>query len=156
MLYQKFRTLKSFRQILADGLFNDSGTGKSHQRPWFCKDNISKHGKTGADASGGRVCQNGNIQKSCFAVLLNCLGSLCHLHKGYDSFLHPGSAGTGKDHHWQFFFRRPFKCPCNLFAHDFSHAAHQKTGIADADHGFAAMNLCQSGDHRLVQFGSFF
>ena len=33
VFHQEFRRLKALRQFLADGLFNNSGTRKAHQRP---------------------------------------------------------------------------------------------------------------------------
>ena len=45
MLQQKFRTLKAFRQLLADGLLDDARSGKADQRAGFGDVEIAQHGE---------------------------------------------------------------------------------------------------------------
>ena len=81
MFQKKFRSLEAFRELLAYGLFDDSWAGESDQGAWFCKDDVTKHGKACRDAASSRVCQDGCVEKSCFGVTFDGCGGLCHLHQ---------------------------------------------------------------------------
>ena len=62
MLQQKFCPLKSFRQLLTNGLLDDSGACKTNEGVGLRQDNIAQHGKTCGNASGGWVCQHADKQ----------------------------------------------------------------------------------------------
>ena len=140
MLYQKFRFLEPFRQLLSNGLRNNSRAGKTNQRSRLGQDNISQHGKAGCHPACGGVCEHRNIEKPCLTVPFNGCGSLCHLHQGYHALLHSGTAGTAEQDNRQFFLCGPLKGAGDLLPHHVSHAPHEKTGVADTQHHPGAVN----------------
>ena len=61
MLQQKLAPLKSFRQILADGLFDHSGARKTNECKRFSNDDIAETRKTRRYTTGRRVGENRDV-----------------------------------------------------------------------------------------------
>ena len=152
LFHQEFRSLEPLRQLLSDRLCDHSRSGKSDQCPRFCQDHISKHRKTCRHPAGGRIGQYRKIKKTCFTVFPDRRRGFCHLHQRYDSLLHPGTTGTGKQYHRQFFFRRPFKSSRNFFTYDIPHASHQETGIADTKYCLQTIHHAFSHSNCFMKF----
>src|ERR687896_2388210 len=57
VVQQKLGTLKVFRQLLADSLFDDARTGEPDQRFWFGEYDVAEHRETGSDATRRRIGQ---------------------------------------------------------------------------------------------------
>ncbi len=155
MFHQKLRSLETLRQFLADGLLDDSGPGKTHQRPGFRHDHIPQHGKAGGDAACGGVRKYGTVQKPGLPQLLDSGGGFGHLHQGHNTLLHPCPAGTAKNKHRQLILDGPFHGGGDLFPHRLPHAGHQKPGIADSQHNVFAEHLAAAHCHGLIQSGFF-
>ena len=130
MIQKELRTLKAFRQFLADSLLNDTGACESDQRLRFCQNNISQHGKTCCYTACRRVCQHRDIELSCITVFLKSRRRLRHLHQRHDSFLHARASGTCKDNYRKLLLCRTFYSPGDLFANDPAHACHHKPSVA--------------------------
>ncbi len=62
---KEFASLKSFRQLLTDSLFDHTRPGKTDQRLWFGHDNVTEHRKTGRDATGRWIGENRNERQAC-------------------------------------------------------------------------------------------
>ncbi len=58
VIHQIFRALESFRQLFADGLFDDARPGETDLRARLGDMDVAQHGKGGGDAAGGRVGQH--------------------------------------------------------------------------------------------------
>ena len=153
MLHKKLRSLKSLRKLLTDRLLDHARSGKTDQRSWFCQDNISQHCKACRHTTGRRFCQDRYIQKSGFTVTLQCCRSLCHLHQRCDPLLHSGTSRTGKDNNRELFLSSTLHRSGNLFTDSPAHTRHQKSSVADRDHGISAAYLAFSCDYSFSESG---
>ena len=151
LLHQKFRSLEALGQLLADGLGDNPGTGKADESSGLRQDDISQHGKAGSHSSGGGVRENRQVEKPGVRMLFHCGRGLCHLHQGDNSLLHSGSAGAAEQHHRQLLLNRPLKGSGDALAHGVAHASHEKSGVADAQHGFHASDGTAAHSDGLLQ-----
>ena len=55
VLLQILGALEALRQLLADGLLDNPGTGKADECPRLSQSDIAQRGKAGSDAAGGGV-----------------------------------------------------------------------------------------------------
>ena len=131
MLQKKLRFLESFWKLLADSLLDDSRTGKTDESFRLCQNDISQHSKACSYTTCCRICENRYIEKSCIAVLTKCHTCFCHLHQGYKSLLHSGTAGADVEDHWKLFFCGTLKHTGDFFSYYFSHTGHHETAVAD-------------------------
>ena len=151
VVQKKFRRLESLRQFLAYGLSDHPLARKSDQRTGLCHDHVPQHGKAGRDPSHGGIREYGAVQQSCFTQFLYRRRSLCHLHQGDDSFLHPGPSRTAEKKNRQSLFQGPLQRGSDFFAYNMPHTGHQKPGITDAQHNILTENPALAHGKRLVQ-----
>src|SRR4030095_6802655 len=113
---EKLRSLKIFRQLLTNRLFDNSRTSESDQCFWLSDDDITKHRKTRGDAPSGWIGQNGNERQSSFVERSKCGGDLGHLHQRQRAFLHTRATGGREDDDCVSFFQRPLNQPSYFLA----------------------------------------
>ncbi len=151
MLHQKLRSLKALRQLLTDGLPNDSGPGKSDQRARLRHDHIPKHGEAGSHASRGGIREHGAVQQPGLPQLPHGRRSLGHLHQGDDALLHSGASRTAEQKDGQPSLNGPFNGGSDLLPHHMAHAGHEKSGVTDPQHHVLTEHLALSHRHRFLQ-----
>ncbi len=86
---------------------------------------------------------------------LQCRRCFCHLHQGNDPLLHSGATGAAKQDDRQTFLCRAFHRTGNFLPHHMPHAAHQKSGVADAKHRVLTVYFTVTYGDRLMQSGLF-
>jgi len=59
VILHKLGALESLRQVLADGLLDDTRTGKTDKGAGLGDDDVAQHGKTGRGPARGRVGEDG-------------------------------------------------------------------------------------------------
>ena len=151
MLQKKLRSLESLWKFLADGLLDDSGAGESDQCFWLCQDNISQHGKACSHTTCRRVCKNRHIEMPCITMFSNGHTGFCHLHQGYQSLLHSGTAGTDIENHRKSLLCGTFKNPGDLFPNNLSHTGHHETAVTDTKRCRCPFYRTLTGNHSLVK-----
>src|SRR6266540_3380153 len=62
MFQKELRALKLLRELLLDGLFNDSWAGEPDESLGFGQDDVAQHRKAGRHAPEGRIGQDGNVR----------------------------------------------------------------------------------------------
>jgi len=70
VVQQELGPLEAFRQLLADGLLDHPGTGKTDQRSRLRKNNVAQHCETGRHAAGGGIGEHADEQLSGLVVAL--------------------------------------------------------------------------------------
>ena len=68
VLQKELRTLEALRQLFADGLFNDTRTGKTDHCTRLRHDDVAVHGKARRHAARCGVGQHSEIKEPCIAV----------------------------------------------------------------------------------------
>ena len=94
---QIFRTLETFRQLLADGLLDDARPGEADQRARLRDMDVAEHGIGRRDAAGGRVGQHDDVGLASLAQQLHSDRGAWQLHQREDAFLH-ARAARGCEH----------------------------------------------------------
>src|SRR5580704_12533052 len=60
VLEEEFGGLKTFREFLADGLFDHARAGKTDERAGLRNIQVAEHRVTGSDAASGGIGEDGN------------------------------------------------------------------------------------------------
>src|SRR5713226_9517544 len=92
---QEFGALKSFGELLPDGLFNDAGAGEADERAGFTDVEVAEHGKAGGDAAGGGIGEHGDVGELLFVKTGKGGGDFGKLHQADGALHHARAAGAG-------------------------------------------------------------
>ena len=141
---QIFRALKTFRQFLADGLFDHARAGKADQRAGLGDLHVAEHGIGGGDAAGGRIGQHHDIGQFRLAQHLHADGGARHLHQRQNAFLHAGAAGGREHDERRFLFDRKFKPAHDRLAGGHAERAAHEIEILHRDHDGRRLRACRS------------
>lgn len=85
---EKLAALKTFREILPDGLLNHSRPRKSDERAGLSDIQVAEHCKRSRDSPGSRVGQDREIGDPRLPDLRQCRRDLGELHQREDPLLH--------------------------------------------------------------------
>src|ERR1019366_6203459 len=85
---QEFGALKTFGQLLANGLLDDARAGKADEGAGFGDVQIAQHGETGGDAAGGGVGEHAHKGQAGLVEAHEGGGDFGHLHEADGAFLH--------------------------------------------------------------------
>ena len=150
---QELSALEPVRQGLAHGFLDHPGTGKTNLGTGFGNMHITQHGKTGADAAGGRIGEHHDIGQASLTHLLRGNDCARHLHQGQDTFLHPGTAGSRYDD------QRCFLChgqPCRRddpFTNRNTHGPTHEGEVKSGNHGFDPVDAAMGNHDRIIATG---
>src|SRR5260370_21661618 len=89
MIEEKFRTLKTFGKLLADGLLDDAWARETDERAGFADVEVAEHGEAGGDAAGGGVSEHGNLPQPFLVELGKRRRNFGELHAADGAFHHP-------------------------------------------------------------------
>ena len=118
MFLEKFRSLKSFRQILVRSLSNDARTGKANHALRFSNDHVAQGSKARHDTCSGGIGQNRNVRKLLFRMTRECTARFGHLHQAQHSFVQACAPGRRHDNDGAAFGGSIFNCAGDSLADD--------------------------------------
>ena len=150
---QVFGSLKTFRQLLADSLFNDARAGEADQRAGLGDVHVAEHRVRGGDSAGRRIGQNDDIGLPCLLQLLHGDGGARHLHQRKNAFLHARAARGGKQHERAAFFHRGVEALDDRFARGHAERAAHEVEILNGRHHGQTVELAVAELHRVVEAG---
>src|SRR6185312_1371787 len=96
MFEQKFRSLETFRECLANGLLDDPRSRKTNECVWLRYDYVAEKRETRRYATHGRVGKHRNEWQARAGQLRQSRSSLRHLHQRHKAFLHARSTARGE------------------------------------------------------------
>src|SRR6516164_4905804 len=79
LFQKKLGTLKTFGQLLADGLLDDARAGKTDQRAGLADIEVAQHGKACSHSAGRGIGEHANVRHALVIELGKCGGYLRHL-----------------------------------------------------------------------------
>src|SRR5277367_2101295 len=127
VLEEEFGGLKTFGQLLADGLFDHARAGKTDERAGLRNIQIAEHRVTGGDATGGGIGEDGNERELGFVHAAERRGNFRELHQADDAFHHASASGTGDDDERLFLIERAVYRARDLFTDHRAHRAADKS-----------------------------
>ncbi len=153
MVFQIFGALKSFRQFLANRLFDHARAGKADQRAGLGNLHVAEHGIGGGDAAGGRIGQHHDIGQFRLAQHLHADRGSRHLHQRQNAFLHAGAAGGREHDERRFLFQCELKPAHDRFAGGHAERTAHEIEILHRDHGGGTFELAVTHLDGVIQSG---
>src|SRR5277367_698505 len=124
---EEFGGLKTFGQLLADGLFDHARAGKTDERAGLRNIQIAEHRVTGGDAAGGGIGEDGNEGELGFVHAPERRGNFRELHEADDAFHHARAARARYYDERFLLIERAVYGARNFVADDRAHRAADKT-----------------------------
>ena len=153
MVFQILTALEALGQLRIDGLLDDPGARKAHQRARLRQGNVAEGCEACGDAAGGGMRQEADIETAVLRKTLHRCGGLRHLHQAVNALLHPGAAAGGKDDQRQLMGIGIFHGAGHLLAHGPGHRAHEKAAVQYHNHHLGAVDSAATGNHGLPKTG---
>ena len=145
--------LETFRQLLADGLFNDTRPGEADQRTGFGDVYVAKHGVRGGDPARCGIGQNNDVGLTCFLQFLHGDGGARHLHQRQDALLHARTARGGKQNEWATFFHGGVEASDDGLARGHAERAAHEIEILNRQHHAKTVEPAVAELYRVVHSG---
>src|ERR1700704_2469030 len=92
---KEFGALKSFGELLANGLLDHAGAGETDERAGFANVEVAEHGEAGSDAARGGVGEHGDVGQLFVVEPCEGGGNFGELHEADGAFHHARAAGAG-------------------------------------------------------------
>src|SRR6267142_5052359 len=150
MLEQELGALKSFGELLSDGLLDDAGAGEADERAGFGDVEIAKHGEAGSDAAGGGIGKQRNVREFFFIELGERGGYLGKLHEADGAFHHARAAGTGNGDEGLARVDGQLDAAGDFFTDDRAHRAADEAELHGAKDDGPTVELALGGDDGIV------
>src|SRR5712692_4324553 len=150
MLEKKLGALKSFGELLADGLLDHAWAGETNERAGLADVEVAEHGEAGGDAAGGGISQHGDVGQLFVVEPGERGGNFGELHEADGAFHHARAAGAGDGDERLTGFNGQFNAARDFFADYSAHGAADEAKFHGAhDHG-TAVELAFGGDDGIV------
>ncbi len=150
MIEKKLRALKFLRELLFDGLLDDTGAGKSDEGFGLGQDHVGQHRETGRHASEGRVGQNDDVRNARLGEPADRGGGLGHLHQGKNPFLHPRAPRGGHHHKRDTLAQGAVGGQRHFLADDRPHAPAHEPEMKHPQHDPIAVDPALPDHHRVL------
>src|ERR1700687_3056354 len=151
VLQNKFGTLKAFGEFLANGLFDDAGACETDESAGFGDIEIAEHCKTGGDAAGGGIGEDGDIGNFFVIEVGKSGGNFCELHEADGALHHAGATGGGNGDERLTSLHGQFGGASDFLSYHGAHRPADETELhGTADYG-TALQLAFGGDDGVVE-----
>ena len=153
MLFQIFRALEAFGQLLADGLLDDARARKSDQRAGLRDMHVAEHGVGGGHAAGGRIGQHHDVGLLRLAQHFDPDRGARQLHQRQDAFMHARAAGGREHDEGRALLRGGFQALDDRLARRHAERAAHEVEILHPDDDRQAIELAEAELDGIVHAG---
>src|SRR6266849_4162359 len=147
---QEFGTLKSFGELLANGLLDHAGAGETDERAGFADIEVAKHGEAGGDAAGGGIGEHGDVGQLFVVEPGEGGGNFGELHEADGAFHHARAAGAGNGDEGLAGFDGEFNSASDFFADHRAHGTADESKFHGAKNDGPATKLAFGGNDGVI------
>ena len=148
---QELGALKALRELLPDGLLDNSRTCEADERSGLGDVQVAEHGEAGGDAAGGGVSENTDVRHAGIVKLAQRGGNFGHLHQAHHTFHHACAAAGRDDDERDAFRAGSINGAGNGFSHDGAHGAAYKAVLHGAENHAVRAELADGVQDRVIK-----